>query len=152
MILAIFIWDFITIIIRLSRFLQNLGSYIYIYDNYSYRYLMDYSYRYKIYCRYSNISAITRWTTLWNWRAHGWSIPTLQSARSSPLGTLQSAWLVHTTLQFLRSAYRLSITWTQQSPWSVVGTLRVGVGPEKRQSLVEGFPLTLTGLFIYITT
>ena len=55
-------------------FLQNLGSYIY--DNYSYRY--------KIYCRYSNISAITRWTTLWNWRAHGWSIPTLQSARSSP--------------------------------------------------------------------
>ena len=32
-------------------------------------------------------------------------------------------------LQFLRETYRLSITWPQQSPWSVVGTLRVGVGP-----------------------
>ena len=39
-----------------------------------------------------------------------------------PPHSLQSAWIVHITLQFLRSAYRLSITWTQQSPWSVVGT------------------------------
>ena len=49
-------------------------------------------------------------------------------------------------LQVLKDTYRLSITWLQ-SAWSVVGTFRVGVGPQKRHSVVEGFHLTLTGYF-----